>query len=221
MDINGLIIHCPYWMNKFRDGKVMLRGFSNGKGSAKEIQEELIKRLLNLSTDVRFELTPENLRKFARRERIGIDCSGLVYRVLNELIRINYKNSHLTNLAEVFTGGVHKTNARTLTSANYCIKVDKIDDFQIGDMIRMRGGKHIAIIIRVGSKEIVYAHSSFLTTEIVGVHTALIQITEANGLLMDQVWLEKTRSGEKVGKKYLDLSKGDGVFRLKIFNQHG
>lgn len=221
MNINGVVINCPYWMNKLADGKVILRGFANGKGGAAEIREELIKKVKTLSQETKFESTPENLRKFTRRERIGIDCSGIAYRVLNELVHLHYKNCTVSDLAEVFTGGINKTNANMLTNTAFCVGINKVKEFQLGDMIRMRGGKHIAIIIRVDSNEITYVHSSSLAANIQGIHTSNIQIIKAEGILEDQVWMQVSRHGENFGRKYFDPASGDGVFRLKIFNQHG
>lgn len=218
MDIGGMTIHCPYWMNKLKDGKVVLRGFANGKGTATEIREELSKRLKQLPEESKFELTAENLRKFARRERIGIDCSGFVYRVLDHLLFLGYGNTGYEKLDLFFSGGISKTNVRRLTDPQYSQEVKNIKDFQLGDMIRLWGGKHIAIVIKNNKTEILYAHSSWLSTKIQGVHTSIMQISKVNKSLRDQQWMEETRTGENFGKKYFNPEKGDGVFRLKIFN---
>lgn len=217
MDIDGVVIPCPYWMNRLKDGKVIVRGFANGKGSAGEIREELEKELISLSGDERFKLTAENLRKFARRKRTGIDCSGFVYRVLDQLLRLGIGGTKYKNLDEAFDGGIYKTDAKRLTGLQYCREIRNIKDFRVGDMIRLWGGKHIAIIIEVNDKEIIYAHSSSLSTKIQGVHTSFIRIIDADKPLENQIWDEKTRSGGNFGKKRFITEKGDGVFRLKIF----
>lgn len=217
MDIHGVIINCPYWMNKLRAGSVAVRGFANGKGSAGEIRNELITRLNSLSPAENFELTPDNLRKFARRERIGIDCSGFVYRVLDELLRLGYGNTGYKKLEQVFDGGINRTNAKRLTSSQFAKRVGNIQDYKLGDMIRLRNGKHIAVITGKSKNKILYAHASWLSTRIKGVHTSEIQILKADGLLTDQRWMEETRTGENFGEKYFHPADGDGVFRLKIF----
>lgn len=217
MKIEGITIHCPYWMNKLKNGKVVLRGYASGKGNAKEIREELIRRLKSLPHDLQFKLTAENLRKFAKRERIGIDCSGLVYRVLDELLRLGYGNTGYKNLDEVFSDGITRTNVKKLTSRQYSEEVRNIKDIRLGDMIRLWGGKHAAIIIGNNKKEILYVHSSWLSTKIAGIHISKIRVIDANQSLRDQVWGETTRRGENFGEKYFHPEKGDGVFRLKIF----
>jgi len=218
MDILGVKINCPYWMNKMAFGRVVLRGFLNGKGDVSRIKNELLKRLNILSPDKQFGLTEENIRKFAKREKIGIDCSGFVYRVLDELIRLNYKKCHIANLAEIFRGGIDKTSARMMTSTDFCTPVEEVVDFQLGDIIRLWEGKHIAIIIDITEKEITYAHSSSLSTKIQGVHTSVIRIIRHNGNLQKQAWEEKTRKEENFGKKHFNPKRGDGVFRLRIFS---
>lgn len=217
MKIVGLVIQCPYWINRLKDGKVILRGYANGKGSSREIREELIKRLNNLSVDLKFELTPESLRKFARRERIGIDCSGLVYRVLDELLLLGYGNTNKKNLDQVFSGGINKTNVKRLTSPEYSREIIDIQEYKLGDLIKLWGGKHVAIILTNNPEEITYIHSSSLSTKIQGVHTSKIRIIDVTKLLKDQYWIELTRNGKNFGKKYFSSEKGDGVFRLKIF----
>lgn len=218
MSVDGLVINCPYWINRMKNGKVILRGFANGKGSAGEIRKELDMRLNRLSDDLKFKLTTETVRKFAKKERIGIDCSGFVYRVLDELLRLDYGDTKYNNLEKVLRGGINKTNVKRLTSLEYSKEIIDIKDLKLGDIIRLWGGKHALIIIRNDQKELVYAHSSSLSTKIQGVHTSKIQIIDVTRSLKDQQWQEEARTGENFGKKYFNPEKGDGVFRLKIFN---
>lgn len=216
MEVNGMIIHCPYWMNKIQAGQVKIRGFSNGKGSASEIRQELTKQIDRLSIAPE-HLTSEYIRKLAKRNRIGIDCSGFVYRVITVLIHLGYTNTSYTSPDQIFSGGITKTNARRLTSKEFCIRIDKVKDIQLGDLIRLRGGRHVAIVMRKDSEKIVYAHSSNLSTKIKGVHVSQIEITDQKESLAFQHWLERSNNGEDFGKKFFQESEGDGVFRLKIF----
>lgn len=218
MDICGISMHCPYWVNRLKNGIVVLRGFGNGKGSADEIRDELVKRLENLPSGSRFGLTNDSIAKFAKRERIGIDCSGFAYRVLDRLVKLKYSGCNLPDLDKIFVGGIHKTNARTLASEKYAVQIKKIKDYRLGDMIRLWGGKHIVVITKVSEKEILYAHSSSLSTKVQGVHTAIIHIIDPDKSLSEQKWSEKTRIGEDYGKKYFHPENGDGVFRLKVFS---
>ena len=215
MDIGGVIVHCPYWRNKLKEGKVVLRGYLNGKGSSIDIQNKIIETLQNSHVDTTL-ISADYIRKLAKRERIGIDCSGFVYRLLDELIHLSYNNCSLKNLDGVFVGGINKTNADMLTSTEFSNYIDNISDYRIGDMIRLMKGKHVAVILEVKDKEIVYVHSA-IKTKIRGVHFGKIDILDKNGLLEQQNWLEETETGEDFGRKYFCPEEKDGVYRLKIF----
>lgn len=217
MDVNGTAIYCPYWRNKIKNGEVTLRGFENGKGSANQIQEELKRRLDNLSTDSKFTLTGENLRKFAKREKIGIDCSGFAYRLLEELVRLKYRGCQIGNLSKVYAGGINRTNADTLTKDDYCVRILAINDYKMGDLIRINGGKHVAVIWEKRNDQLVYVHSHD-NTLIQGVHRGLIKIIDPFKPLQFQEWLEKTKTGENFGRKRFDPARGDRVLRLRIFS---
>lgn len=214
MDILGTRIHCPYWMNKIVLGKVVLRGYLNGKGTASDIRQELIRRLQRLTPESKFELNPENLKKMARRERIGIDCSGFAYRVLERLLELRKKKIKLDT---VFADGIERTNARTLTGLEYCLPVKSVANLAVGDMIRLWGGRHLAVIVQSDAKSITYAHSSNLSTKIWGVHQSIIRIIDKNRGLEKQDWIEKDRKDGDFGKKYFRPGEGDGAFRLKEF----
>lgn len=217
MDVYGLTIHCPYWMNKIKNGKVVIRGFLNGKGDAISLGEELIQVIGRESQIDQRKLTTLSIRKLARRNRIGIDCSGFVYRILDAFVHFGYMNVSYTSLDQIFSGGITKTSARRLTSKEFSIPVEKVSDIQSGDMIRLKGGKHVALVVKKTPQTITYAHSSHLMTKIKGVHVAKITITSGDKPIQFQHWLEKTSRSENFGKKFFYQEKGDGVFRLKIF----
>ena len=207
MDIMGTKFNCPYWANKLVGGQVAIRGFLNGKGDAAGIRMELEKLILRDPENKKILSGQNNLNKFAKRNRIGIDCSGIVFRILTKIV----------NLSDIFKGGINKTNARMLTSPEYNILINSTGKSQIGDMIRINGGRHVAVIVSCGNGNITYVHSSYLLTQTRGVHLGKIQITDQNKGLEHQKWLEKTKNGENFAKKFYLPGQGDGVYRLKIF----
>ena len=73
MEISGVQISCPYFINKgqkIRAGlKVMI-----GKGSPKEIKEEITLIALRKKVDLK-KLSKKDLQKFFIDNNIGIDCS--------------------------------------------------------------------------------------------------------------------------------------------------
>lgn len=202
--INGQKRNCPYWMNKLKDGEVFIRGQFNGKGSWQYIQSALNSALKKEHLDDKI-LPQEKLQKLARRHRIGIDCSGFVYRVFEHL-----------GLSNIFPENINHTNANIITTSQISLKVDKIKDIRPLDLIRMLGGKHIAVVINKTDQEIEYAHSSDKTV-IQGVHRGTVQIRYPEKGLESQLWAEKTKKGENFGKKYFNPQRGDSVRRLKFF----
>lgn len=215
MDIGGIVVHCPYWRNKLKEGKVVLRGYLNGKGSSTDIRNKIIETLHNSHINTTL-INTDYIRKLAKRERIGIDCSGFVYRFLDYLRSLSYNNCRLKSLDEVFIGGINKTNAHTITSNKFSSYIANISDYRIGDMIRLMKGKHVAVILEAKDKEIVYVHSA-IKTKIRGVHFGKIDVLDKNRPLEQQHWLEETETGENFGRKYLHPEEKDGVYRLKIF----
>lgn len=196
MKILGKVFNCPYWSNKIKGGVVILRGFLNGKGDSESIRAELEKLLLRHPLREKILSDPEKFRKFAKSRRLGIDCSGLVYRVLEKLV----------NMPRIFPGGINRTNAAALTSVKYSQKIEDLSAIRKGDLIRIQNGKHIALVIDNSKDKITYIHSSSRLTKIQGVH-----LGEINKL----VFSEKTKSGENFGEKYFRQVYGDGFFRLK------
>ncbi len=216
MNIKGTIIHCPYWMNKLDSGNVRMRGFENGKGEAGVIRKELIRRIGELPAESKFPLNALNINKFAKRERIGIDCSGLVYRILEELVRLAYRNCKINSLTDIYKGGIDRTNAATLTSDVYCEKVPDIRNSRLGDLIKINGGKHVAMILALNRGYLEYIHTHN-RTKVQGVHKERIKIIDSTRSLDYQEWQELMGTGDNLGKMKFKTSLGDGIYRLKIF----
>lgn len=203
---NGQEIPCPYWMNKLRKGRVFIRGQYNGKGSWHEIQKALNEALAK--ENVRRVISYEKIQKLAKRHRIGIDCSGFIFRVL-EHTNPSFK--------QLFPFGINKTNAKMLTDKHITRLILKAKDIMPGDLIRMMGGKHAAIILKNDGRIITYVHSA-TSTLIRGVHRARIKVAYPQKGLEFQTWEEKTNKKENFGKKYFNPQKGDSIRRLTHFS---
>jgi len=219
MKVGMLTVRCPYWSNKIQNGLVTVRGYEEGKGVA-----TLIGTRLNTVVQAYARQYPSEkidnllIMKLAKRNKIGIDCSGLAYRIMEFLLQSDLNHGKIRNLEIIFSGGARKTNVQRITSSNYCIKVDNLLHIQIGDMIRMMGGKHVVVITDITKKEITYIHSSH-RSEICGVHTGKISITNSEKDLSYQKWNEKTVNHENWGQSYFHPENGDGIYRLKVFNK--
>lgn len=210
MDVGRVIINCPYFANKLRNGKVVLSGYKGGKGDFAEINKELDK-LIAANPPISGK---KDIFKLAKRNRVGIDCSGFVFRFLTELIKLKYQNCMITNLEQVFPNGIYRTNADALTRGAHISGVQIILRSQLGDLIRMNNGHHVAVVIENENKVITYIHSSNVTIE-TGVHLGKIKVNDQNKTL---IWTETTKGNINFGVKYFHPQNGDGIYRLKIFN---
>ncbi len=214
MDLGyGIKIPCPYWMNKLVDDKVAVRGEFNGKGTSEEIREALIQVLKREDVTT---ITAQSIQKIAKRYRIGIDCSGLVYRILEYLVNTKQIGS-VSRLEDVFLGGINRTNADMLTNINVSRTIDQVKDVEVLDLIRIRGGKHVLIVMEKTSEYIQYLHSSH-ETQIQGVHFGIIRITSPVNGLENQSWLEKAKDGMSFGNKYYLPERGDSIRRLQFID---
>lgn len=210
MKVGRVMINCPYFTNKIRNGKVILSGFMGGKGDYGEITREL-----NKAVSANQKIAgKQDIVKLARRKRIGIDCSGFVFRFISELIRLKYQNCEVSNLEKVWPNGIFRTNSDKLTRGNHVIKVKLFSQVRLGDLIRINNGRHVAVVIEKKNNMITYIHSSKVTKES-GVHTGTIMVNDINQTLE---WRETTKDNINFGNKYFHPYDGDGIFRLKIFN---
>lgn len=215
MDLGMVTVSCPYWVNRLKNGKVSIRGQFNGKGSAGEIKRALSEALLSGKNSG--NITSEDIQKIAKRNRIGIDCSGLVYRIMDSALRI-VNDVKIPTLDEVFEKGIYKTNADTLTGDVYTFSIQSAGDSRPGDFIRLMGGKHIALVTAVTGSQIEYIHSA-KTTKIPGVHKGKIRIVNRNSDLNENVWEEMAANGNNYGKSTCQPLQGDGIRRLRAFNE--
>lgn len=207
---------------------------TSGKGSPEMIRKALI-------AEARFhDLDLEKADIFAiydfmRLHRIGIDCSGLVYHVLDAFIqaKLSLPLSKILVRYPGLLGKLERTilaykrfrriSAKTLTSPLNTTEVYAVKDIQIGDLIRIsRERDHVLIVTRITHDEndtitqVEYAHSSSVNTQMRGPHYGYITIKDAQKGLDAQEWLENTKRNENYGKEFYRPDLGDSVRRLKV-----
>ncbi len=209
-------IRCPYWRNRLTLG---ITGPFGGKGRPEQIIEATRlaakKAAVNLN-----QMSGEEILAFMKRKKIGVDCSGFVFWLLDSLD----KEKGGPGLAEKFphfpgTLPQRQASAEKLTGESLSTPI-KVDQVRVGDMIRLDGGKHIAIVIKIEKelgkvKEIEYVHSSERTT-IAGVHSGKIKVIDSQKKLEEQEWEETLPDGTSYGREFCREERGDGLKRLKI-----
>ena len=166
LEINKYI-GLPYWKNVLKDGKVIKEGFMGGKGNAKDIALKTVE-LANLNNLKLLELSNQEIYNFQKKNKIGIDCSGLVCQLLIFYGNLIGKNIELNP---------RKTSANMLTSTPLSKQITDISDIQTGDLIRQKNGHHVLFIIEKKDNTILYVDSS---RDNRGVHYGQADLTDSN-----------------------------------------
>ncbi len=201
----------PYWRNRLLDGKIIKEGFMGGKGSWSEIKKATQKLLPSN------QITAHQIYKLQKKNRIGIDCSGLAYNLLDFIsLQTNKISIDKKVLGSAGGHGIRRVSSSMLTSPINSIEIKQYENIKSGDMIRMDNGRHVMIIIDATNELISYVHSSN-KTKTRGVHLGNIKIADPSKTLEFQKWSETTKNNQPYSTLF-NSKKGDGVFRLKCLS---
>jgi len=156
--------------------------------------------------------------KQLKKNKQGIDCSGLAYHLLDFYATLLGKGSiHDHLIGTDNQKGVRRVSANLLTSHPNSFPVKNISDIQTGDLIRLDSGKHVLFVMETTPNLIRYVHSSN-KTQTRGVHLGEIKIRDRSKNLNYQDWDEKTSTGKNYSSMF-NPKNGDGIFRLFFFKQ--
>jgi len=126
-----------------------------GKGTAREIALKTIEMAngqnLKLTT-----LSDQQIYNFQKKNKIGIDCSGLAYNLLQFLD---------PSIDQIFIGtegkkGVRRVSANLLTSIPNSTPVTDWETITTGDLIRVNRGKHVLFVVERDGNTITFVDSS-------------------------------------------------------------
>lgn len=117
-----------------------------GKGSAKEIALKTIE-FANKKNIKLIDLTPQQIYNLQKKNKIGIDCSGLACHLLNFFFDKNID--------------VRRTSANMLTSPPLSRRID-VHDIQSADLVRQKKGHHVLFVIEKINNTVIYVDSSRL-----------------------------------------------------------
>lgn len=199
----GKKVTIPYWSNKL-DKKIY--GPYGGKGTPKEILEATIEASKKENVNLK-RMTSGQIYAFMKKNRIGLDCSGFAYQIFDFLDHQKGGDGIENSAVGVGGTGIRKTDADSLTNNINTLPVATYSQIKTGDLLRLDGGGHVAVIVKNSPSEIVYAHISG-KTKIEGPHLGKIKIIEKKKGLEEQVWSELTNFHPNLG---------DGIRRLKIW----
>lgn len=202
----------PYWMNKL-DKEIY--GPYGGKGTTHEILEATIKAAKQEGINLH-NLDSKEIYSFMKKNRIGIDCSGFAYQILDFWDHQKGGDGIENSVIGASGMGIRKTDADALTNNINTLPVADYSQIKTGDLLRLDGGAHVAVIVKYSEDEIVYTHIS-AKTKIEGPHLGKIRIIEKKKGLEEQVWPELAKDGRNYGQRYFCPNLGDGIRRLKIW----
>ncbi len=210
--VGTAICSVPYFNNRTAARKTALRA-EVGKGSPKDIFEEITHRALEEKVDIN-QLDSEMLKKYLVNSNLGIDCSGFAYYVLNEESISRGKGTldkhlHFNRFMARFKP---QRNSDVLTFAdNRNSKNIIYKEIEPGDIITMIGGpedgerNHILIIHQIEYQNFVpttihYVHAIAWPTDGEfghGIHEGKIEMIDPNKNILEQRWIENEKIGEE------------------------
>jgi len=215
--ISGKKVRIPYWRNRLSLGGLRrIQGLFGGKGTPLQIKRATVEKAEKSSTNLK-KLSSDQIRKFMRQKRIGLDCSGFAFQILNFLFPEFWRG--LKMAPGKSTNPIRRFNAYALTSKENSTGIDKVKNLKPGDLISFSWqGKidHVLTVVKVSENVIVYAHSSE-KTKITGPHLGKIKIVDPEKGLDKQMWLERDRDGTLISK-YLVSSQAR---RIKVDKDRG
>ncbi len=204
---------CPYFINRRQRIRGALRALV-GKGSPDDIVEEAVIIALKEKVDLK-SLDAEGLKKFLVDHKLGIDCSGFVYYVLDAELRARNmgalkkhlrfpdRMSLLRKLIAKFRP-VENTDVGVLVEDTNSAIVS-LDRARAGDIITMRGigqaqdRDHVLLVSAVDASAIHYAHAFQWSTDgkyLHGIKKGRIEILDPKKSLLEERWVEAGKIGE-------------------------
>ncbi|MBI4992910.1 MAG: hypothetical protein HZC26_02130 [Candidatus Magasanikbacteria bacterium] len=220
-------ISCPYFNNKRSRVRGAL-GVLIGKGTPEEIADEAGLIALREKVDLK-NLNDEQTKKILVEHNLGVDCSGLIYHVLNaELnarklgplrkhIKRPWIKSPIRKLIALLRPA-ENTGVNTFFN-DINTKEIKLSEIQPGDLIIMMNTgsnhslHHILLINKVGEAVLRYTHSFQFPDDGLynhGVRQEEIKIIDPNKNLLEQNWSEPRM------REYAKTAMGIKIKRLKI-----
>ncbi len=222
-------VRCPYFRNP-RSGRERwgLTAYS-GKGSPREIEEEL--RVIEKLEDADFSKMQESkIRDIMKKRKLGIECSGFIARVLDAWARELYKKPiyALIGFNKRGLGWMYgklrpytHIDVETLVCPRNAREIKDARDIRPGDVMRFNTTIDHAILVTAVERDLemvvkkIHYAQSVLEENREGVKKGVIEITSpAVSGLREQRWREEPETGNTINEK------GEPkIYRLFIFDK--
>lgn len=242
LQIGGKKVTCLYYINeaydeefrkknpvpddidRYHKRKTKKRAYI-GKGSPKEIERTVIELAKQYSFNLQ-RATSKEIRQFMYVHRIGIDCSGFVVWVLNEVVKELQKKpvwkvirsaGQFRGKLRMFLRPIENISVKVLDNRKNSVVVS-LREIQPGDLIISLHGKHVLLIesVTINSNlltDFSYVQSTWWYGDGNGVRRGKVKIKEIGGELKDQEWVEDF---DKKGENwtYQGIKAGSWIIRL-------
>lgn len=201
-----------------------------GKGNPKEIEK--VTQIYAKKSGFNLETaSKEEIKQFMEKYGIGVDCSGLVVWILNELTKekynkpvwhyINFNAKHVVKKLMILLRPIENISVKVLSNSNNSISINSILDIRVGDMIIGWWDEHVLLITEIGTDEnnkpyyFEYINSTWWYGKNNGVLKGRVDISDIKGYLVEQTWEDFQE-----GKNWtFEGIKNEGkIVRLKILN---
>lgn len=205
LPLGGKRVPTPYRRNEIGSLQKISPEFQ-GKSSP-EVLRETTERLAKEQGFDLNKASVEEIRNFMMKNKLGIDCSGFAYRVLNQLAE-KTKKKPLTSFGFPHVG---RANVAKLTDPKFTKEIS-LQEIKPGDLLKMNSAGdilHCLVITKREGNVVKYIHSSSVTKPN-GVHQSEMIINNS-GLTFE----------EDLGDITYNPTAGDGLRRLKIFSKIG
>jgi hypothetical protein len=232
MTIEGKIFACPYYRN---GGKKLAHPSLAGKGTPDQIISLLVTTAHTYSFDIA-NSTTDQIREFMINNEIGVDCSGLTVRLIDEFLKANNKPSitkvikkpkNLYRRLIFLLRPYSNISARSLSNLDNCDPIE-LKDIKVGDFIRCKGvpkGEHILFVTRVNTesdtiKSFEYIQSTSKYGNANGIRMGQVIIKDINLPLTKQEWTDKDTDGKNPTLEGIKWKEYDnGIRRLKVLKE--
>jgi len=211
-------VRVPYWRNRFyKDGR-RVQGPFGGKGTAAEIRRAALEKARQSDIDLTAASAGE-IRSFLRQKRIGIDCSGFAFQILNFLQPGFWRG--LEKAPGRSNNPRRRFNSWALTNDANSVMIKPFwANLHIGDIIPVAFSRgkvdHVMVIVAKSAQQLYYAHSSG-KTKTTGPHLGVILLRDGKQPLWQQKWPEKLKSGQLLLQKARPALETRGIRRLRPF----
>ncbi|HUB93556.1 MAG TPA: hypothetical protein VMB52_03565 [Verrucomicrobiae bacterium] len=199
-----------------------------GKGAPQEI--ERIARKWFEKYDMHANGDPETLRSLLSACGIGVDCSGFVSWILNDITQatlgrpvwkcLQFPGLRRRAISKIRP--VENISANLLTGSLNSRSVEDLSQIKPGDLIRAAGWHHVLIITEVGLNRngkatyFQYAQSSCLYGQASGIRQGYAVIRKPKSSLVEQLWFDNY--DKDVIKELIADGSDSRVVRLKALS---